>query len=438
MVSLNVASMFSGIGSMRLAFENDCLGFDADAGWLWEPRVSPWSFCWSNQWEPPVREDRNVQHAYDIYTRRFGLAGAVNADIVQYLDYPDFYDVSFPDSIDLLVAGFPCQDYSIVNVGRGGIEGKKGVLWWQIYRVLSERSPRMFLFENVDNLIFSPNASHRGRDFAIMLSSLRSLGYSLEWRVVNSADCGVPQARNRIFIFGSLDDLWSGDRKFVLDSAFPGINIFDGFLDLPEDLVEITESFKHRFSRMGRLVDGRVELWRFEPEQVDHMPLSDVLQGLSVVASRFPHCVVKPEKIDFDSPVKGTWNYAKSVSSLDGSGPMAFPDPVDRPSRTLTTKCGEVSPMRETMLIFQPLDGLDESLFSRGKYQPLDVDGVPMLFRTLSPVELERVMTFPDDWTLNGRLSEIPRSYRAFVLGNSCPPLEIVRIRDAIESVVCC
>ena len=104
---------------------------------------------------------------------------------------------------DLLVGGFPCQDYSVARVlsQAAGLIGKKGVLWWSIHELLSRYQPRFVLLENVDRLLNSP-ANQRGRDFAIMLASLAQLGYRVEWRIVNAADYGFPQRRRRVFIVG--------------------------------------------------------------------------------------------------------------------------------------------------------------------------------------------------------------------------------------------
>ncbi len=114
-----------------------------------------------------------------------------------------------PD-VDLLVGGFPCQDYSVAKTLRQahGLVGKKGVLWWEIHRLLrlklEQKRPIRYLFlENVDRLIKSPTGQ-RGRDFAVMLASLADLGYEVEWRVVNAADYGFPQKRRRVFIVGRL------------------------------------------------------------------------------------------------------------------------------------------------------------------------------------------------------------------------------------------
>ena len=111
---------------------------------------------------------------------------------------------NIPD-FDVLVGGFPCQDYSVATTlkNSGGLKGKKGVLWWSIHRILEEKKkkPKYLFLENVDRLLKSP-AKQRGRDFAIMLHSLNELGYALEWRVINAADYGMPQRRRRVFLVG--------------------------------------------------------------------------------------------------------------------------------------------------------------------------------------------------------------------------------------------
>ena len=89
-----------------------------------------------------------------------------------------------------------------------GIEGKKGVLWWSIYRILKEKGdkmPEMVFLENVDRLLLSP-AKQRGRDFAIILECLNELGYIVEWRVINAAEYAMPQKRRRTYIVGYKKD----------------------------------------------------------------------------------------------------------------------------------------------------------------------------------------------------------------------------------------
>jgi len=171
----NVAELFAGVGGFRIGL--------ARAGW---------KTIFSNQWEPSTK----VQHASDVYIARFGPEGHTNVDIAT-ID-------SLPENVDLLVGGFPCQDYSVaksLNAAKG-LEGKKGVLWWEILRLATKHSPKYIFLENVDRLLKSPS-KQRGRDFAIMLKTLGDLGYLIEWRVVNAAEYGFPQRRIRVFIVAS-------------------------------------------------------------------------------------------------------------------------------------------------------------------------------------------------------------------------------------------
>src|SRR5699024_292884 len=105
---------------------------------------------------------------------------------------------------NLLVGGFPCQDYSVARTisNELGIKGKKGVLWWDIVDIAYKKSPSFILLENVDRLLKSP-ANQRGRDFAIMLKTLDELGYIVQWRMINAGEYGMPQRRRRVFIFAA-------------------------------------------------------------------------------------------------------------------------------------------------------------------------------------------------------------------------------------------
>lgn len=168
MKKLDVIELFAGVGGFRLGLE----------------KTGQYAIVWSNQWEPATE----TQHASQVYEARFGTENHSNEDI------SEVPTCEIPDA-DLLVGGFPCQDYSVATTLQNskGLIGKKGVLWWSIHRILSEKKhPPPYLFlENVDRLLKSPS-SQRGRDFAIMLKSLGELGYAVEWRVINAADYGIP------------------------------------------------------------------------------------------------------------------------------------------------------------------------------------------------------------------------------------------------------
>jgi DNA (cytosine-5)-methyltransferase 1 len=198
-VKPRVAELFAGVGGFRLGLEK--------AGW---------EVSYSNQWEPSTKR----QHASEVYIANFGSEGHSNIDISK-VD-------KIPSKFELLVGGFPCQDYSVAkgNSARG-IKGKKGVLWWQILRLVRIHKPKYILLENVERLLKSP-VNQRGRDFAIMLRTLGDAGYQIEWRVVNSADYGFPQRRVRVFILATRNssnsminpDIFFG-KKSILTRAFP-------------------------------------------------------------------------------------------------------------------------------------------------------------------------------------------------------------------------
>lgn len=175
-----VCELFAGVGGFRIGLE------ESDQNW---------NTVWANQWEP----GRKSQYAYDCYVSHFGKnKNYINEDIAS-IDKEDI-----PDH-NLLVGGFPCQDYSVARTGAKGMEGKKGVLWWQIRDVLETKSPKFVLLENVDRLLKSP-ASQRGRDFGVILACFNDLGYTVEWRVINAADYGFGQRRRRTFIFACKND----------------------------------------------------------------------------------------------------------------------------------------------------------------------------------------------------------------------------------------
>ena len=137
----SVIELFAGVGGFRVGL-NNVTGFDNN-GRAHENR--DWKFLWANQWEPSTTS----QHAFECYITRFGDAGEQsNEDIskVNKLNLPNH---------TLLVGGFPCQDYSVARSKstEKGIEGKKGVLFWQIIEVVESKKTPFLLLENVDRLL---------------------------------------------------------------------------------------------------------------------------------------------------------------------------------------------------------------------------------------------------------------------------------------------
>ena len=172
----------------------------------------------------------------------------------------------------LLVGGFPCQDYSVAHSlsSSQGIEGKKGVLWWQIRDTLIAKKTPFCILENVDRLLKSP-AKQRGRDFGVILACLAELGYSVEWRVVNAAQYGAAQRRRRTFIFAYKNDTIYGKKmtdisaeeiiknKGFMASAFPVNNISCiTETTIQEDIVDVSNNFKFAFENAGYMHEGKI------------------------------------------------------------------------------------------------------------------------------------------------------------------------------------
>lgn len=404
---IRVAELFAGVGGFRLGLE----GYHDPARPEFEmPAAGPFETVWANQWEPPGTDSK--QFAARCYEARFGEGSVVNEDIHEVLAQFKRGEREIPD-VDMVVGGFPCQDYSVAKPlsMAGGIEGKKGVLWWDIYDFLRmkgpERQPRYVLLENVDRLLKSP-ASQRGRDFAIILSCLNELGYSVEWRVVNSAEYGYPQRRKRTYILARLTgetwDLAGRISDGVMAEAFPVVRPEAdaiSFVDIPDDPFVATQSFNKGgkispFMDAGVMQDGRVATCKMVENYIGpRRTLGDVLVPESEVPSEY---YIEPEKLDKWEYLKGSKSELR-VNKKTGfeyrysEGSMAFPDSTDKPSRTILTGEG----------------GRGASRF---KHVIKTADG---RMRRLVPDELDQLQCFPRGWTNTG----MSDGHRAFCMGNA-------------------
>ena len=173
-----VCELFAGVGGFRC-------GLNAITHLKDTKKKEKWKTVWFSQWEPA---DKKVQWAHGCYVHHFGNCKDLDGNDTTNMDIHAVHKEAVPNH-NLLVGGFPCQDYSVASTlaTSKGLEGKKGVLWWDIRDVLEAKGTPFVLLENVDRLLKSP-ASQRGRDFAIILACFRDLGYTVEWRVINAAE----------------------------------------------------------------------------------------------------------------------------------------------------------------------------------------------------------------------------------------------------------
>jgi len=391
---IKTIELFAGVGGFRLGLEQN----------------KNYEIVWSNQYEPLTK----TQHASDVYVARFGQKNHSNKDIAAIIK--DEFD-TIPDH-DLLVGGFPCQDYSVARTlkNSSGIQGKKGVLWWSIYDILLKKKnqPNFLMLENVDRLLKSP-VSQRGRDFAIMLASLSDLGYIVEWRVINSAEYGMPQRRKRVYIMAYKNDSSIGksirqlkkptDWIFssgVMQKSFPvkdfnenpkPFTIQGSLEEISNDKVSFNQKLRP-FGSVGIMIDR--EVYTDSPiadYQGPYKTLGQILQNEKEVPNEF---FISESEMDKWKYLKGAKKELRIASSGHeyhySEGPVTFPDNLESASRTIITGEGGKSP-------------------SRFKHVVKTQSGK---FRRLTPVELERLNMFPDNHTHGASDTK-----RAFFMGNA-------------------
>lgn len=400
--TIRIAELFAGVGGFRLGLD----GYHNPARPEWDmPAAGPFETVWANQWEPMGQESR--QFAWRCYESRFGEGSCVNEDIARVLDDVEAGRRNIPE-FDMLVGGFPCQDYSVAKPlsMAAGIEGRKGVLWWSINRLLEMRSPEHVLLENVDRLLKSP-ASQRGRDFAIILSCLNRLGYSVEWHVINAADYGMPQRRRRVYILARRHaPEWNLEERLfstgVLARAFPVVADTAGPIEsvrVGDDPYVVTQDFgkgdrTSRFHEAGVMQHGNVLSARATAlYDGPRMTLGDVLVPADRVPQEF---YIRDDELASWTYLKGAKRENRTAKNGYGytysEGPVAFPDPTDRPSRTILTGEGGRGASRTKHVVEQ--DGR---------------------LRRLVPDELDRLQMFPKGWTNTG----MSDARRAFCMGNA-------------------
>jgi len=383
---IRVAELFAGVGGFRVGLE----------------RAGGYKVVFSNQWEPSTKK----QWASEVYEARFGSDGHTNIDV-------NDVDVSKMPDFDLLVGGFPCQDYSVASTSQNskGLIGKKGVLWWSIHKILRDKEvkPKYVLLENVDRILKSPT-SQRGRDFAVILKSLEELGYAVEWRVINAADYGMPQRRKRVFIMGFLkgtdiyETIKENQAAWLIDngistrsfSTVKDESLFTSF-KIEGDILSVSSDFNKGkktspFENSGVMIDGMVITKKVTADYSGpRTVLGDILETGTIDKEFFVDDLTK-------------WEYLKGAkkekrTTTDGfeyfysEGGMTFPDLIDKPSRTIITGEGGKSASR-----FKHVIKVEDT------------------HRRLTPLELERLNMFPDNHTyING----VTSTKRAFFMGNA-------------------
>lgn len=391
-----VCELFAGVGGFRLGLERSC---------------KDWKTVWFSQWEPGA----STQWAHECYVSHWG-----DVDKNTGVDISLVRKASIPDH-NLLVGGFPCQDYSVARPlsGSHGLEGKKGVLWWQIRDTLDAKRTPFGLFENVDRLLKSPS-TQRGRDFGIMLACLADMDYSVEWRVINAAEYGAAQRRRRVFIYAykntthfASDQLSYSPEEIIQSRGFfaevfpihDGITIKETVIDY-SDIPAVSESFSFGFENAGYMHNGHVYTAKTLPVIEPPILLEDIL--VNNADEKY-----YPSEQELDK-----WRYLKGAKHIErtskaghtymfSEGAIAFPDCLDKPARTMLTSEGTTN--RSSHIVKDPITNR---------------------IRKLTPIETERIQGFDDNWT-----DTMPERMRYFCMGNALVVPMISRMATKLEEI---
>tara|TARA_Y100001933_G_C18949623_1_gene543135 strand:- start:99 stop:1445 length:1347 start_codon:yes stop_codon:yes gene_type:complete len=427
---IEVVELFAGVGGFRLGLE----GYKGKSATSKYRKIlnSNFKVVWSNQWEPSTI----TQHANFVYKNIWPNSNHSEENIENIVANKKSFKEIPPH--DLLVGGFPCQDYSVASLLKNskGLIGQKGVLWWSIYKIISNKKikPKYLFLENVDRLLVSPS-SQRGRDFAVMLSCLYEQGYAVEWKIINAADYSMPQRRRRLYLlaYHKTTDLFKKMKKIEISSIILNKGVISDSFNvnfkaneaihsqkISKDLVSVSKNFNvgkklSPFKNSGFMINGTCHTVKTEAIKTKPYPLKKVLQKNKIDSSFY---------IDFNKKIKrekkkqvsgksiiikthgDKWKYLKGKKRewrTDkntgykykwGEGKMEFPDLLNQPSRTIITAEGGSSP-------------------SRFKHVIEEKKGV---YRRLTPIELEKLNMFPKNHTKHEKVSD---SKRAFFMGNA-------------------
>lgn len=428
---LKTYSMFDGVGGFIIGLDK------ADPDFF--------KTLYSNQYEPSTKS----QDAYEIGVYRFPDIEHIAGDVAEIPDSK--YEEMRENGVNLIVGGFPCQDYSVARSKKNemGIEGKKGVLFWEIIRATRVIEPDYLILENVDRLLKSPS-SQRGKDFAVMLKAFDMLDYSVEWRVINAADYGRAQRRRRVFFFVYRNDTaWAKQIDYQFESNVSnnllGIKDFETYRDylfntglfargfpienfevkgrtkfgiLADDIVEISNAYDSgKFWNTGVMRYGHFYSADTTPlgDEVP-MTLGEILVDEDTVDEKYYLTAEQVEKFEY---LRGAKRIERTSSNghqyIYSEGGMSPYDSLDLPGRTMLTSEGSVN--RSTHIV-----KINDKL------------------RFLTPIEAERLQDFPDDWTKykqlsDGTVEEVTDRKRMFFMGNALVTGIVERIGIQLKEI---
>ena len=317
------------------------------------------------------------RHADMVLRYRFkGVKNYGDIEKINYKELPDF---------DVQIGGSPCQDLSVAGK-RAGLSGLRSRLFFSYVALLKVKQPRYFIFENVKGLL----SSNEGRDFAEVVNQFSQAGYNVWWQVLSATDVGVPQHRERVFIFGSLGG--KSFRKVFLK---------------PENEGEDTWIQRHSTNTITR---------RYRQSESNGTYIAE--------GKRAPQI----ENLHFD---RRQYN---RVYGINGVAPALHRDTGGRQVVKILASRGRMEDGRWVQKMEEQRDGRANTLTSVQKDNIVSVDSK---IRYLTPLECERLMGWPDRWTKygideKGNNVELSDHARYNLIGNGVVPQAVRAVISAL------
>ncbi|MDB9436679.1 DNA cytosine methyltransferase [Dolichospermum lemmermannii CS-548] len=357
--NLKAVELFAGIGGFRLGMAN------ANIETIWANDINELS--------------------YQVYESNFGKDSLVLGDInkIPILDIPNH---------DILTAGFPCQPFSPAGKKLGVRDSVRGTLFERIVEIIDKKQPKYFFLENVKRLLTMENGYH----FRVILNALSELDYFIEWRIISPISFGIPQNRDRIFIFGTkLNSVHINSQLLQNTSVFltqPDLTDLENIEELLEkDMMPIVAN-KGKNYNWGIAYKNKMLTLSLPtlPDIKPRQKLKDILQDDLMVDTQFDFTSDTLERIKQSKAVNRYCQGVELLYNQDGGARLGYTIfGINGIASTLTASTSR----------------------HYERYQIGDK------FRRLTNIEYARLMGFPDDWC---RIARIYDQYALF--GNAIVP----------------
>ena len=331
-----------------------------------------------------------------------------NIEKINYEELPDF---------DILIGGSPCQDVSVAGK-RAGLVGLRSRLFFSYVALLKVKRPDYFIFENVKGLL----SSNDGRDFAEVVNQFSESGYDVWWQVLDAADFGIPQHRERVFILGTLRS--TGFRKVFLKRQ----NERENIRIQRQQANTITRRYKQAQANGSYVAEckfnAQIENLHFDRSQQNR------IYGINGISPTLHRHTGGGQITKIGLPVSDVGH----GNARQNGRRMKSPD---EPSFTLQSaqRQGVAIPVRDVNYSGEHAEGRrfkqdgEVSFTNRVASRQGVYDGIDI--RSLTPLECERLMGWPDEWTKygieeKGNVVQLSDNQRYNLIGNGVVP-QVVR-----------